>query len=132
MSKISLNPLATPLIGNELIPITQEGENRNTTPEQLLANVNILLAQKASKIVQVPDVLIPSLGWNFVTGLYEYEIENENILSSSLVIVVPSNIGIDVVRAANVYPQVNSSDGSLKLYAKNHPTADFFVTLNII
>ncbi|MEI6750017.1 MAG: hypothetical protein WCM93_12730 [Bacteroidota bacterium] len=132
MSKLSSIPNALSIIGNELISIVQDEENRTITPAQLLENINIMLATKATAIVQVPNVLISASGWAFSEGLYEYEIEDIRILPTSIVIVVPSNLMLNVVRAANIYPQTTSSDGVLKLFAKNHPTSDFYVTLNII
>jgi len=82
--------------------------------------------------LQVTPITLLSSGWTLVSGLYEYVYSNANILSTSVVDVIPSNSTIAIVKAADVLPQTDSSAGSVKLYATNLPSADIVVTFNII
>lgn len=85
----------------------------------------------AWQIVQVPNVVIYTAGWFLVNGLYEYTLGNGNITAAKVVDVIPDNSAFDVVSEAVIYPRTESSEGSVKIFALNIPTAQFTVTLNI-
>jgi len=82
-------------------------------------------------VLQVTPVTLTAASWSLVSGLYEYNYSNVNILSTSIVDVIPANSTIAIVQAAQVLPATLSSAGSVKLYANNLPTADIIVSINI-
>lgn len=85
----------------------------------------------AWQLIQVPNVVITSAGWTLVNGLYEKVLTNANITALKAVDVIPDNSAFDVISEAVIYPRTESSEGSVKIFALNIPTADFTVTLNI-
>lgn len=85
----------------------------------------------AWQIVQVAGVVISTLGWTLVNGLYEKSIANANITALKVVDVIPDNSAFDAVSEAVIYPRTESSLGSVKIFALNIPTVDIVVTLNI-
>lgn len=80
--------------------------------------------------LQVSTILL-STGWLSFGGEYIYTVSNSNISSTSVVTVIPSNSDVDIVKAAEIYPEVISGLGALFIYAKNQPTGNISVTLNI-
>jgi hypothetical protein len=80
---------------------------------------------------QITGKTVATGAWSLVSGLYEASISDGNILSTSIVDVIPSNSSISVVNAAQMLPQTDSSAGAVKIYATNLPTASITVTLNI-
>lgn len=82
-------------------------------------------------VLQVTPVTLTIVGWTFASGLYEYTYSNPSILSTSIVDVIPANVSITVVKAADIMPSTLSSTGSVKLYATNLPTTNIIVTINI-
>ena len=93
---------------------------------------------------KVPQSQLPSIGkttftydilvsnWTLVSGKYEAVIYNAGILANSFVDVIPSNDHVDIVRAAQIYPSVLISAGSVKVYSKFLPSGTISVTVNII
>ena len=75
------------------------------------------------------DILVSN--WTLVGGKYEAVISNAGILANSFVDVIPSNDNVDIVRAAQIYPSVLISEGSVKVYSKFLPSGTISVTLNI-
>lgn len=90
--------------------------------------VSVMANQKP---IQVTGITLSVAGWDLVSGLYEYDLANSNITANSIVDAIPMNATIDIAIAAIVLPQTDSSAGSVKLYAKNEPTADIEITINI-
>ena len=82
-------------------------------------------------VLQVTPVTLTVAGWNRVSGLYEYDYANANILSTSIVDVIPDNLSVATVKAADIMPSTLSSAGSVKLYATNLPASNITVTVNI-
>ena len=82
-------------------------------------------------VLQVTPVTLTVAGWNLVSGLYEYDYANANILSTSIVDVIPDNLSVATVKAADIMPSTLSSAGSVKLYATNLPASNITVTVNI-
>jgi len=82
-------------------------------------------------VLQVTPITLTTGGWSLVSGLYEYTYSNANILSTSIVDVIPQNASISIVKTAEVLPATSSASGSVKIYATNAPTADIIVTFNI-
>ena len=81
---------------------------------------------------QVTGVTVTAASFSLVSGLYEASISDANILATSAVDIIPQNSTIDIVIAAQFLPETDSSAGSVKVYAKNLPTDNFLVTLNIL
>ena len=82
-------------------------------------------------VLQVTPVTLTTGGWSFVSGLYEYTYSNVNILSTSIVDVIPDNSTIAIVKAADILPTTSSSAGNVKFYSTNLPTSNIIVTINI-
>jgi len=82
-------------------------------------------------LTQVTSVTVLQASWSLVSGLYEYDISDANILSTSIVDVIPANADYATVVAAQLLPENVSSSGQVKIFAVNQPTVDFDVTLNI-
>lgn len=87
--------------------------------------------EEGNLITQIGSLTLISGSWSLVTGLYEYNLSNANILATSIVDVIPDNADIAIVQAAQVYPKTVSSAGFVKVYAKNAPTGNIGVTINI-
>jgi hypothetical protein len=81
--------------------------------------------------LQITGLTLVAASWSLVSGLYEYNLANENITANSIVEVIPSNASIAIVKAAEVLPETDSSAGSVKMYATNAPSGDISVTINI-
>jgi hypothetical protein len=101
----------------------------NGTTQDLSANRTFTIPTLTA--LQVTPVTLTAASWSLVSGLYEYNYSNVNILSTSIVDVIPANSTIAIVQAAQVLPATSSSAGSVKLYATNLPSADITVTFNI-
>lgn len=82
-------------------------------------------------VMQVTPVTLTSGGWTLVSGLYQYTYSNANILSTSIVDIIPANASISVVKTADILPSTSSASGSVTIYATNAPTANITVTVNI-
>lgn len=82
-------------------------------------------------VLQVTPVTLTVAGWSLVSGFYEYTYSNANILSTSIVDIIPANASVSTVRTADIMPSTSSSSGSVKIYATNLPTANITVTVNI-
>jgi hypothetical protein len=82
-------------------------------------------------VLQVTPVTLTTGGWTLVSGLYEYSYSNANILSTSIVDIIPANASISIVKAAEILPATQSFAGSVKIFATNAPTGDIIVTVNI-
>lgn len=82
-------------------------------------------------VVQVTGLTLLDTGWTLVGSFYEYDLADANILSTSIVEVIPDNADIAIVQAAVFLPRTDSSAGSVKVYATNEPTVDIGVTINI-
>ena len=82
-------------------------------------------------VLQVTPITLTTGGWSLVSGLYEYTYSNANILSTSIVDVIPASSTIAIVKAADIMPSTLSAAGSVKIYATNLPTASIIVTFNI-
>ena len=79
--------------------------------------------------LQITGLTLLSASWSLVSGLYEYNLSNANITAAMVADVIPENADIATVKAADIYPKTVSSAGSVKLYAKNAPTANIGVTI---
>jgi len=82
-------------------------------------------------VLQVTPITLTAASWLLVSGLYEYTYSNANILSTSIVDVIPASSTIAIVKAADIMPATLSTSGSVKIYATNLPTSDITVTFNI-
>lgn len=82
-------------------------------------------------VLQVTPVTLITAGWSLVSGLYEYSYSNANILSTSIVDIIPANSTISIVKAAEILPATQSFSGYVKIYSTNAPTGDIIVTVNI-
>jgi len=85
----------------------------------------------ADSTIQVTSVTILTSAFTLVSGLYEATISNVNILSTSIVEVIPENASYTTIKNAEFLPQTDSSAGSVKIYCVNLPALDIVVTLNI-
>jgi hypothetical protein len=95
------------------------------------ANVFATTDDLPASPIQIGSLTLLSASWAFISGLYEYDLTHASILATSIVDVIPDNADIDTVIAAQFLPKTVSSEGSVKLYAKNAPTGNIGVTINI-
>jgi hypothetical protein len=98
----------------------------NSTPANARTALDV-----SRKIQQISSLTLTTAGWSLVSGLYEQSLAQATITAASIVDVIPNNADIDVVIAAGVLPRTDSAAGSVKVYAKNLPTANIGVTINI-
>lgn len=89
-----------------------------------------LLNGKANKTIQITGVTIYSSGWTSGTT-YEYVYNHTGITDVNIVDIIPEISTYPIVKAANMYPMVTSSAGSVKLYSGSRPTSNIIITLNI-
>lgn len=82
-------------------------------------------------VLQVTPITLTAASWSLVSGLYQYTYSNANILSTSIVDVIPASTTIAIVKAADIMPATSSASGSVTIYATNLPTSDITVTFNI-
>lgn len=85
----------------------------------------------AFKPLQVGSLTLASANWTTGTDFEEYELSNANITADDIVEVIPDNADIDVVAAAEILPATVSAAGAVTIFAKNTPTGDIGVTINI-
>ena len=112
---------------NRTLSITQAG----ISSDGYLSSTDWSTFNGKQSVLQVTPVTLLVSGWSLVSGLYEYNYANSNILSTSIVDAIPSNSTIAIVQTAEFLPSTLSSSGSVKLYANNLPSADVIVTFNI-
>ena len=112
-------------VSNENSRVT--AENARVTAEN--ARIAAELERQNNKKSFTHDILVSN--WNLVSGKYEAVISNSGILANSFVDVIPINDHVDIVRAAQIYPSVLISAGSVKVYSKFLPSGTISVTVNI-
>lgn len=79
--------------------------------------------------LEITGITLLSASWTLVSGLYEYDLANANIIANHVVDVIPENADIAIVKAAEILPKTVSSAGSVKLYSANAPTGNIGVTI---
>lgn len=98
------------------------------------------------EIWQGTGVTVYSSGWTSGTT-YEYVLTEQylrnyftsvgifmpyNILSTTMVDIIPDISTYEIVKTAEMYPQTTTSNGSVKLYSKYNPSGNIKVTIRII
>jgi hypothetical protein len=81
--------------------------------------------------LQIPNTTLASGSWSSTGSIYVYSLTNSNIDENTIVDVIPDNSDIDIVIAAEFLPQTISSASIVDIFAKNIPTDDINVTLNL-
>jgi hypothetical protein len=105
--------------------ITKLGNTSGTnTGDQDLSGLSL-------KPIQVTAQTLTAGSWTLVSGLYEYNLANANITTTSIVDVIPDNAYVSIVQVAQVLPKTLSGSGTVKLYSTNLPTGNIIVTINI-
>lgn len=104
-----------------------------TTGQVLAKNsgTNYDVTWATKKITQVAGKTVATGAWSLVSGVYEASISDSNILSTSIVDVIPNNADAATVRTAQMLPRTDSSAGAVKIYSTNAPTATITFTINI-
>ena len=69
--------------------------------------------------------------WVLDVDKYVYTFSSDIITAKRIVDVVPAIASLDIIKAAEMYPNTLSENGTVKLYCKNAPTGDIVVTFNI-
>jgi hypothetical protein len=83
------------------------------------------------KTTTIENITLTAANWVLVAGFYEYVYANAAILVDSVIEIIPYNSTIETVRQAEIMPMVVSGIGTVKLYAKNLPSNDILIALNI-
>ena len=130
-SQITGNPHGTTKadIGLGNVDNTSDLNKPISTATQTALNTKANIVDIPSKTSFTHNILVAN--WTLVSGKYEAVISNSGILANSFVDVIPSNDNIDIVRAAQIYPSVLISAGSVKVYSKFLPSDTITVTINI-
>jgi hypothetical protein len=113
-------------VANKAINLTSPDDVKYPTTLAVSTALNTKIG-----VTQVTSISILAASWTLVSGLYEYDLSNANITSTSIVEAIPDNSTIDIVKAAELLPRTDSIAGSVKFYATNLPTANFTITINI-
>jgi hypothetical protein len=92
---------------------------------------NIIPTIEAGKVLQVQDQVLKVDKWVADGDIFSYTYENPKIRDTSIVDVVPFNEDIELVKAAGFFPETVSEAGYVNVFAKQVPTADIRVTINI-
>lgn len=119
---------------NRFFKLQQTVENISEDLEDTkvdLAELADIVEEKAAKPIVITPVVVSNTGWNLVGGIYQKSISNAQILTTSVVYIVPENADLDTIQNAEVYPKTLSGAGTVTIYAKTIPTGSFTVTLNI-
>ena len=119
---------------NRFFKLQQTVENISEDLEDTkvdLAELTDIVEEKAAKPIVITPVVVSNTGWNLVGGIYQKSISNAQILTTSVVYIVPENADLDTIQNAEVYPKTLSGAGTVTIYAKTIPTGSFTVTLNI-
>jgi hypothetical protein len=86
---------------------------------------------KGNSIKQIDGLTLLVEGWTLVEGLYEYELANSNITTTTMVDVIPINADVQIAIDAQVLARTESSTGKVIIYSINLPTANIGVTINL-
>ncbi len=81
-------------------------------------------------VIQATGTLLAA-NWVADGSLNKYVLSNVNITATSTVEVIPANAAYDVLVVAEPMPETVSASGSVTVWAKNIPTTDIPVTINI-
>ena len=103
----------------------------STTKRGALSSTDWTTFNSKLSVLQVTPITLTTGGWSLVSGLYQYTYSNANILSTSIVDVIPQNGSIAIVKAADIMPATLSASGTVTIYATNLPTSSIIVTFNI-
>ena len=74
---------------------------------------------------------LASGSWSLSGGLYQQAISNANITANSFVVVIPDNSSFSVITTAQLLQANTSGSGTVTVFAKNQPTSNIGVTLQI-
>lgn len=84
------------------------------------------------QITQITNVTLTAASWVSANGIYEYTYSNAALLSTSIVDIIPSNSSYSAAVDAEVLPSVETSNGSVKIFATNAPSSNIIITINIL
>ena len=80
---------------------------------------------------QITSLTLTQTSWTEGTTYWEYVLSNGSITANSIVEIIPDNADYEIIQAAIILPTVDSSAGSVKIYAVNEPADNIGVTINI-
>ena len=78
---------------------------------------------------QITNIIISYSGWTLVSGYYQYTYSNTGITSLTMVDVIPENVSVPIINAAQILPKTLSSSGAVILYSINAPIDDIIVSM---
>lgn len=84
----------------------------------------------SGSIIQASGTLVVA-NWIIDGSLKKYVLSNANITATSSVEVIPANASYDILIAAEPMPETESTSGTVTMWAKNTPSANIPVTINI-
>lgn len=97
----------------------------------IFQSTTVLQSQSANSVLQIQDQVLEVGNWVADGDVFSYTYESSKISDQSIVDVNPVNADIDIFNAANPLPETISEAGYVNMYAKQIPTADIRVTVNI-
>lgn len=83
-------------------------------------------------IQQVPELVLEQDGWDYVNGVWQYQLFNSKIADNSIVDVIPLNDDAAIINAAGILPETVSIEGSVLIFATDQPTGDIHITITIM
>jgi hypothetical protein len=113
------------------ISISGGGSGVQTVTGNVVNNTDPLNPVIIGLTLITDTAMLTTAGWSLIGGLYEQNISNVSITSSSVVYIIPDNADIQTVIDAVLLPRTDSSSGSVKVYSQNLPAGNIGVTLNI-
>jgi len=97
----------------------------------IFQSTTVLQSQSANSVLQIQDQVLEVGNWVADGDVFSYTYESSKITDLSIVDVNPVNADIDIFNAANPLPETISEAGYVKVFARQVPTADIRVTVNI-
>jgi hypothetical protein len=127
------------LIVKEKYYVTDRGQTYLSVTSNLLIPIvttnteSPIISPYGQKPIELNNVVLSLSGWTHNTGttLYEYTLINNNITTNTFVDIIPSILSTDIVTTAEIYAETTSGSGFVTIFAKNNPTGNITVSVNI-
>jgi hypothetical protein len=94
-------------------------------------STTVLQKRADGAVLQIQDQVLVAANWVEVGGVWQYTYENSKITEDSQVDITPQKEDEAIIIAALPSPETISSAGQVVIYAKNQPSADIRITIDI-
>lgn len=86
---------------------------------------------KLHQHLQVTGKTLSAASWTTDGSLKKYSLSDTNITADHIVDVIVANASADIAQVAQLLPTTNSVAGAVEIWAKNTPSGDITVAINI-